>query len=90
MWDNYEDLEEKLSLDELMATLEAAREREHRQNKFMAALKGVDLDAESKEQQMTRVAAEMERIEKEMGLDESVTEKKDDFSVFGIAVMEGG
>lgn len=44
MWDNFADLEEKLNLSELYAILDAARKKEHNQNKFMAALKGVNLD----------------------------------------------
>lgn len=46
-WENYEVLEEKLSLPELMATLEAVEDRDYKQNRFMAALKGVDLDKET-------------------------------------------
>jgi len=44
VWKNIEDLEECLNLDELQAILDASRDREHRQNKFAAALKGVNLD----------------------------------------------
>lgn len=44
VWKNIEELEECLNLDELQAILDASREREHRQNKFAAALKGVNLD----------------------------------------------
>lgn len=46
IWKNVTDLEESLSLPELQAILDASREREHRERKFMAALKGVDLDGE--------------------------------------------
>lgn len=44
IWKNVADLEESLSLPELRHILDASREKEHRHNKFMAALKGVDLD----------------------------------------------
>jgi hypothetical protein len=44
MWDNFADLEEKLNLSELYAILDASRKKEHSRNKFMAALKGVDID----------------------------------------------
>jgi len=37
-------METHLSLPELEAILQAARERQYVQNKFIAALKGVDLD----------------------------------------------
>jgi len=47
-WKNYDELESSLSLDELMATLNAAREKDHRDKKFLAAMQGVDLDEESK------------------------------------------
>lgn len=43
-WRNVEDLELCLSLPELEAILRASRKREERQNKFLAALQGIDLD----------------------------------------------
>ena len=43
-WKNFDELEEDLTLEELAALLEAAREKEHRWFKFMAGLKGIDLD----------------------------------------------
>ena len=48
-WKNYDELESNLSLDELMATLTAARDREHRERKFLAAMQGIDLDEQDKE-----------------------------------------
>jgi hypothetical protein len=50
IWRNVEDLESALSLPELEAILSASREREHRQNKFLAALQGVDLDKHQQEE----------------------------------------
>lgn len=50
IWTNITHLEDCLSLPELEAILRASREREHRQNKFMAALKGIDLDKGSQEE----------------------------------------
>ena len=44
MWRDYEDLEESLSMPELNATLAAKRDTDYAQQKFMAALQGVDLD----------------------------------------------
>lgn len=44
IWRNVEDLEDALSLPELQAILNASREKEHRHNKFLAALHGVDID----------------------------------------------
>ena len=42
-WKNIEEMENNLCLAELEAILDASREREFRQQKFAAALKGVDL-----------------------------------------------
>lgn len=36
-------------MQELMTTLKAIYEREHRQNKFIAAMQGVDIDSNKKE-----------------------------------------
>lgn len=38
-----------MTLPELQAIIEASREREHRRNKFAAALKGIDLDEGTKQ-----------------------------------------
>ena len=43
-WKNVEELEECLTLQELEKIVAAAREQEVRQNKFLAALKGIDLE----------------------------------------------
>jgi hypothetical protein len=42
-WKNYEELEENLSIDELIHTLNAYRKRQSEDQKFFAALQGVDL-----------------------------------------------
>lgn len=58
-WKNFDDLEESLSLPELNAIVGAKREQQYEQNKFAAALKGVDLDkssgSESPEERFERI-----------------------------------
>lgn len=44
MWKDYEELENSLSMAELNATLAAKRNADYAQQKFFAALQGVDLD----------------------------------------------
>lgn len=46
-WRNYDELEENLSLEELITTVNAYREKQKEEHKFMAALKGIDLEKES-------------------------------------------
>jgi hypothetical protein len=43
IWKNYEQLEESLSMPELLATLEAKREAKWKDYKFQAAMQGVSL-----------------------------------------------
>jgi hypothetical protein len=50
IWKNVEELELSITLNELEMILDAAREQEHRRNKFAAALKGIDIDAASQEE----------------------------------------
>ena len=46
IWKNIEELEESLCLAELELILESSREEKRQQNRFLAALQGVDLDKE--------------------------------------------
>ena len=52
-------MELNLSLPELVAILDAERERQHNQNRFMASLKGIDLDktaaTETAEERVERI-----------------------------------
>lgn len=45
IWKDYEELESSLSMQELSAILEAKRDAEYQDKKFLAAIQGVDLDS---------------------------------------------
>lgn len=63
LWKNIEELENAINLDELQALLNAEHEREHRRNKFTAALKGINLDdaeVESNRQKFEEVKRRVE------------------------------
>ena len=47
IWKDYRELEESLSMPELIATLSSRRELEYEEKKFLAAIQGVDLDKQS-------------------------------------------
>ena len=47
IWKDYKELEESLSMPELMATLSSRREPDYEEKKFLAAIQGVDLDKQS-------------------------------------------
>ncbi len=47
IWKDYEDLETCLSMPELTTTLNAKRDAEYKEKKFLAAMQGVDLDKQT-------------------------------------------
>ena len=49
IWKDYRELEESLSMPELIATLSSRRDLDYQEKKFLAAIQGVDLDAQSGE-----------------------------------------
>lgn len=65
-WDNYQHLEDSLSLDELYATAQTMQETEYRQQKFAAAMKGIDLDKETDGGTRTDLDRVKERVERRL------------------------
>ncbi len=51
IWKDYEELEASLSMAELSETLSAKREADYADKKFMAAIQGVDLDANKEKEE---------------------------------------
>lgn len=47
IWKDYEDLETSLSMPELTTTLNAKRESDYKDKRFLAAMQGVDLDKQT-------------------------------------------
>jgi hypothetical protein len=47
IWKDYDELESRLSMPELTTTLNAKRESDYREKKFLAAMQGVDLDKQT-------------------------------------------
>ena len=63
IWKDFTELEESISMPELTAILEASRDKERREQKFLAALQGVDLDDDSEETDSVRAFEEVkERV----------------------------
>ena len=50
IWKDYQELEESISMPELMATLSSNRDLDYQEKKFLAAIQGVDLDKNSNRQ----------------------------------------
>jgi hypothetical protein len=49
-WKNYEELEESLSMPELIQTFKSMQKTEDEKRKFLASLQGVDLNTEEKKE----------------------------------------
>lgn len=82
-WKNFEEIEEELSLPELLQILESYREIEHNRFRAMAALKGIDLDAEQ------NAEADFERVKRQAEARlRGVTEEQIELAQIGIAVEE--
>lgn len=47
IWKDYEELEDSMSMPEILATLGAKRDLDYQEKKFLAAMQGVDLDKQS-------------------------------------------
>jgi len=47
MWKDYQELEDNLSMPELISILVAKREKDHEDKKFLAAIQGIDLDSKA-------------------------------------------
>jgi hypothetical protein len=82
-WKDFEEIETSLSLPELEAILEAARKRERDRQRFQAALKGVNLDADT-EESLTGDDIKR-RVEAKM---RGMSEEQFELQEIGIAIQE--
>lgn len=79
-------MEINLSLNELEAILEAERKRQFQQNKFNAALKGINLDGESKEKSAEEKVQEIKnRVAARLS---GVSEEEYELQTLGMGVEE--
>lgn len=61
LWKNIKDLEDSISLPELEVILKESRDKEMRHHRFLAAIQGIDLDAQADDGE-DRVEAAKRRI----------------------------
>lgn len=77
------ELEESLCLEELEVLIKASREKEHRHNKFMASLKGIDLDEDTSAQER------FERVKREAEAElRGVSAEALEFEALGLDIVE--
>lgn len=83
IWRNVEELEESLNLSELELIVKAARDKEHRHNKFMAAIQGIDIDAGAQEDVQERFDRVQRRARAKLS---GQSEEKLEFNDLGIDI----
>lgn len=98
VWENFEHLEETVSLEELNKIVEAGRDRDMRHWKFQASLKGIKLDDELEDEERETGEEALDRIKRRAALraqgitDEAeVNRKVDQMEIFdmGLDFVEG-
>lgn len=78
MYKNFDDLESNLTRQELGIMIEKAREKKYDEQKFLAALKGIDLD-EGQESEFDKIKARAEA--KALGVSEEQYELAGHFNI---------
>lgn len=82
-WNNFDHLEESLSYPELTAMVKALREQEDRSNRMLAAVNGINLDENKRED------SAFERIRREVEAEKrGVTEEVIELEDIGFKVKE--
>jgi len=89
MWKDYEELEHSLSMAELNATLAAKRDADYQQQKFHAALQGVDLDSQSGKPEDEEPKT-LQDIANKMAAKETGTSTSDIVTLRGAEAMSAG
>jgi len=87
IWKDYDELERSLSMSELMITLEAVRDLDYSEKKFLAAMQGVDLDAESGK---NRGQKEWEDMKARVFSGGQATDSNDVLSLQGVNAQKAG
>ena len=86
-WRNFDELEESLSYPEVYIIVQAMRAQERRMMKFQAALQGVDLDKEKKEEDPVERIKRRVRA-KQQGIDEETLRFRENATAAGFKVIQ--
>lgn len=84
IWKDYEELESSLSMPELTATLNAKRDADYNEKRFLAAIQGVDLDKDNNRQD------EWERLKNRVFSRGATEDSNDILSLQGANAQQAG
>ena len=85
-WKNFDELEDSISYPELTAMVQAQRDRDERLMRFQAALKGINLDGDKKNEDDPVEAAKRRVRARMTGESEEVVDLKMSMGAAGFAV----
>lgn len=85
-WKNFDELEASLSYPELVAMVDAQRERDRRNMKFQAAIQGIDLDKDNDREDPVEAAKRRVRA-RQNGVDENTQKFRESAAAAGFAVI---
>jgi hypothetical protein len=86
IWKDYDELESRLSMPELTTTLNAKRESDYREKKFLAAMQGVDLDKQTGKDQENA----WERLKAKVFSGEKTNDPNDITALQGVNAQKAG
>lgn len=86
IWKDYNELEESLSLSEIMAIVSSKRELDYQEKKFFAAIQGVDLEGDNEE----RGQKEWENLKARVFSGGATNDSNDVLSLQGINAQKAG
>lgn len=81
-WDNFNEMEEKLSYPELNLMVKALRDREEREFRVLAAVNGIELNKNDKNEEFERVKRNAEARRR------GVTEEQVELEELGFKMIE--
>lgn len=87
-WKNFDDLEENLSYPEVYIIVQAMRQQERRMMKFQAALQGVDIDKDKKNEEDPVERIKRKVRAKQQGIDEETLRFRENAAAAGFKVIQ--
>lgn len=89
-WKSFEELEDSISVHELSQILRGIREREEKEQRFLAAINGIDLDDAQQDQGGSSFEDVKARAEARLKGESEVEKDEREFAELGLVATNGG
>lgn len=88
IWKDFQELEDNLSMPELVSILVAKREKDHEDRKFLAAIQGIDLDKDQEQEE--RDGNAWENLKAKVFSGGNAVDSSDIVSLQGVNAVQAG